>query len=69
MRCGEACRLQWKNINFKENTITIERSRAYGGTHKPKILNSYRTILVEKAVMRQLETYKKWCKQKLLSYD
>ncbi|WP_445669172.1 hypothetical protein [Lysinibacillus sp. FSL R7-0073] len=26
------------------------------------------TILVEKAVMRQLETYKKWCKQKLLSY-
>ncbi|WP_419182552.1 hypothetical protein [Lysinibacillus fusiformis] len=41
MRCGEACGLQWKNINFKENTITIERSRDYGGTHKPKTLNSY----------------------------
>lgn len=68
MRCGEACGLQWKNINFKENTITIERFRDYGGTHKPKTLNSYRTILVEEAVMKQLETYKKWCKQKLLSY-
>ncbi len=30
MRCGEACGLQWKNINFKEHTITIERSRDYG---------------------------------------
>ena len=68
MRCGEACGLQWENINFKEHTITIERSRDYGGTHKPKTLNSYRTILVEEAVMKQLETYKKWCKQKLLTY-
>lgn len=68
MRCGEALGLHWKNIDFANSTITVERSRDFDGTHSPKTENSYRTILVDKAVMKQLETYQKWCKKLLLPY-
>ncbi|WP_051800328.1 site-specific integrase [Lysinibacillus sphaericus] len=62
---GEALGLQWKNIDFQNNTITIERTRDVIGIHTPKTMNSYRTILVDEMVMKQLETYLKWCKKAL----
>nr|WP_253734834.1 tyrosine-type recombinase/integrase [Lysinibacillus fusiformis] len=45
---GEALELQWQNINFTNNTITIERTRDDKGVRSPKTNNSYRTILVDK---------------------
>lgn len=68
VRRGEGLGLQWKNIDFKNNTITVERTRDSEGTHTPKTKNSYRTILVDEMLMKQLETYKKWCKPTLLSF-
>lgn len=65
IRRGESIGLQWKNIDFDKKTITIERTRDEKGVRSPKTKNSYRTILVDDLVMKQLETYKKWCKQVL----
>lgn len=51
MRKGEACGLQWRNIDFLKNTITIERTRDDIGTRTPKTKNSYRKILVDSLVI------------------
>jgi len=59
--------LQWQNINFTNNTITIKRTRDDKGVRSPKTNNSYRTILVDNIVMKQLEVYQKWCKGLLFS--
>ncbi|MFF5993961.1 site-specific integrase [Lysinibacillus sp. KU-BSD001] len=68
MRKGEICGLQWKNINFNNQTVTIERTRDHKGIRLPKTKNSYRTILIDTDVMKQLEHYKTCCKEKLFSY-
>ncbi|MGA3678234.1 tyrosine-type recombinase/integrase [Lysinibacillus agricola] len=68
IRRGEALGLQWRNIDFQNNTITIERTRDVIGIHTPKTMNSYRTILVDEMVMKQLEAYLKWCKKALLKH-
>ncbi len=66
IRRGEALGLQWKNIDFKKHTITVERTRDDKGSRTPKTKNSHRTIVVDEIVMVQLENYKKWCKKELL---
>lgn len=68
IRRGEACGLQWQNINFDNNTITIERTRDSKGARSPKTKNSYRTILVDEVVMAQLKKYQTWCKQIMLAF-
>lgn len=68
MRRGEALGLQWKNINFNNHTITIERTRDDKGIRSPKTKNSSRTILVDELLINQLASYKTWCKKILLSY-
>lgn len=68
VRRGEACGLQWQNIDFKNNTITIERTRDSKGARTPKTKNSMRTIKVDKTVMAQLEKYKTWCKATLFAF-
>lgn len=67
-RRGEVCGLQWKNIDFDNNTITIERTRDTKGARPPKTKNSYRTILVDEIVMKQLKSYQVWCKQIMLAF-
>lgn len=68
IRRGEACGLQWKNVNFENCTITIERTRDAKGARVPKTKNSYRTILVDDIVMTQLKKYQTWCKQIMLAF-
>ena len=68
MRKGEVCGLQWDNIDFKNNTVTIERTRDEKGTRTPKTKNSYRKILVDTLVIDQLKKYKTWCKQTFLKH-
>lgn len=67
MRRGEALGIQWNNIDFETNTITIERTRDFNGIRTPKTRNSYRTIPVDYLVMTQLKNYKKWSIEKLFS--
>lgn len=68
IRRGEACGLQWQNIDFEKNTITIDCTRDGKGVRKPKTKNSYRTILVDPFVMKQLKNYQTWCKQIMLAF-
>lgn len=68
MRKGEICGLQWRNIDFKNNIITIERTRDDIGTRTPKTKNSYRRILVDDLVIDQFKKYQVWCKQILLKH-
>lgn len=68
MRKGEALGLQWHNIDFKNKTIKIERTRDTDGARSPKTLNSYRTIYVDDITILQLKKYRSWCKKKLLKY-
>lgn len=63
LRRGEACGLQWNNINFAKKTLTVERTRDNKGVRSPKTVNSYRTILIDDFLIQQLKTYKIWCKE------
>lgn len=67
-RRGEALGLQWKNIDFKNKKITIERTRDNKGSRTPKTKNSYRTIPVDDLLIRQLQAYRKWCLETKLYY-
>src|SRR5690625_6784104 len=51
----------WKNIDFQNKTVTVERTRDDDGVRSPKTKNSYRTIEVDDIVIKQLEKYQKWC--------
>ncbi|MFD2133296.1 tyrosine-type recombinase/integrase [Pseudogracilibacillus auburnensis] len=68
LRRGEALGLKWKNIDFKKNTIAVERTRDNKGERKPKTKKSIRTIDVDPIVINNLEHYKKWCIETMLRY-
>lgn len=68
MRKGEVLGLQWKNIDFENHTITVERTRDDKTINSPKTKNSSRVILVDENVIKQLEVYKSWCKENLFRY-
>lgn len=68
LRKGEALGLMWKNVNFAEQTLTVERTRDNKGTRSPKTKNSYRTILIDNELLKQLELYRTWCKATKLSF-
>ena len=68
MRKGEALGLHWKNVDFENNTITIEHTRDNEGIRTPKTKNSYRTIDIDRKVMQQLKVYFIECKELKLSY-
>lgn len=60
--------LQWKDINFENNTITIERTRDHYGVRPLKTKNSFRTIAVDEVVIKQSVSYTLWCKKILFTY-
>ena len=68
LRRGEACGLQWNNIDFSNRTLTVERTRDNKGVRSPKTKNSYRTILIDDILIQQLKTYKKWYKETRLKF-
>ncbi|MEH7108231.1 tyrosine-type recombinase/integrase [Bacillus sp. JJ1764] len=68
LRKGEALGLKWENIDIKNKTLTVERTRDNNGVRSPKTKNSYRTILIDETLITHLESYKKWCKATMLSF-
>lgn len=68
MRRGELCGLEWSNIDFKEATITIERSvtsvAGIGIVDKePKTESSKRVIAISDKLLSVLTEYKAWYDQ------
>lgn len=65
LRRGELCGLEWNDIDFENNTITVQRAltvvKGYGVILKqPKTESSIRTMSIPKSVINQLEEYYKW---------
>lgn len=46
LRIGEACALQWKHIDFKKSTITVEQNITNRQIGSPKTMSSRRCILM-----------------------
>ncbi|MEZ7173628.1 tyrosine-type recombinase/integrase [Sporosarcina sp. OR05] len=65
MRKGEAQGLQWKDIDFVNKTIRIERTRDDFGTRKPKTKNSRRDIHISDILVEQLKKYRNWCVEQM----
>lgn len=55
MRSEEAIGMYWEDIDFKENTVSVKRTRDTLGTRKTKTENSFRTIKVDELVIKQLK--------------
>lgn len=68
LRRGEAHGLQWGDIDFKNSTLTVRRTRDNKGTRAPKTSNSYRTIIIDEMIVTHLLQYKKWCTELLFTY-
>lgn len=67
LRRGEMCGLTWNDIDFDNNTISINQSLIrVGNTYKisaPKTESSYRTLPISESLAKKLENHNK--KQKL----
>ncbi|MDM8100974.1 tyrosine-type recombinase/integrase [Oceanobacillus oncorhynchi] len=68
LRKGEAIGLRWCDIDFKQKTITVKRTRDDKGVRSPKTANSYRTIQIDDLVVTHLKKYKTWCKERKFKY-
>ncbi|CAM5620475.1 Tyrosine recombinase xerC-like protein OS=Lysinibacillus sphaericus OT4b.31 OX=1285586 GN=H131_04174 PE=4 SV=1 [Lysinibacillus sphaericus] len=60
--------LQWRNIDFANQTITIERTRGNNGVGSIKTKNSERTIKVDDVVLQNLQSYRTAVKALLFSH-
>lgn len=67
LRRGEGFGLMWKNIDFENKTLTVERNRGYHGIGTPKTKNSYRMIKIDDVLINQLKSYKTFCKETMLA--
>lgn len=65
---SEALGLKWDNIDFKNKTLTVERTRDFKGVRSPKKNRSYRTILIDEVLINQLKVYRTWYKETKLSF-
>lgn len=68
MRKGEAFGLQWKNVDFKNRTIKIEKQRGVHGVGTTKTKKSERLIKVDDIVITQLKNYYTALKPILLKF-
>lgn len=68
IRRGEICGLEWDDVDFEEETITIRRSvvtvKGYGAVTKtPKTESSNRVIGISSHLVQVLREYKEWYDQ------
>lgn len=60
IRSGELLGLMWKDINFKEKTINLDRQRTRKGLGPLKTEASYRTIGIDDELNNLLKEFKEW---------
>ena len=70
MRKGEALALEWKDIDFNQSTVTVNKTLARGENNKliiqsPKTKTSFRTVSVDPGTMQLL---KEWRKEQARDY-
>jgi integrase len=58
MRIGEACALEWRDVDFSASTIRISKSDYRGLIQTPKSLRGYRTVGVSPALRGVLKSHK-----------
>lgn len=72
LRRGELGGLEWSNINFKENIITITNNLIYSNGHvlmsTPKTAESNRTIYVSDSILNLLEEIKERQNENIKKY-
>lgn len=71
MRRGELFGLEWKDIDFDNNTLKIERTSQYIGnktiiTKGPKTRSGHREIYISQSLVRVLKKYRAWQAQRRL---
>ncbi|MCC3866316.1 site-specific integrase [Terrisporobacter petrolearius] len=82
LRLGEVLGLKWSDIDFKEHTLSVQRSVRRvveiqrDGTRErilkevpPKTENSFRTVPIPKTILNKLKSYKKVQNKLILSLD
>lgn len=66
LRNAEVCGLTWKNIDLKENTLSVTQNTIYAGkrfgtvTKEPKTQTSKRVICIPTALSNILREYRAW---------
>ena len=72
LRRAEVCGLKWKNIDFEEETLTVEQIMIQDGSEwilgTPKTQSSYRTIHIGKSLIEQLKKARLRQKENKLFY-
>ena len=61
LRKGEASGLIWKDIDYKNKKLYVERTRDNYGTRSPKTKRSRRNMIISDLLIKQLKIYRKWC--------
>ncbi|WP_083244691.1 tyrosine-type recombinase/integrase [Lysinibacillus fusiformis] len=69
MRKGELAGLTWNDLDFKQNTISITKTRDEYGVRSPKTLNSIRTINMSEELSEHLKSFKIWCNEMKKIYN
>ncbi|WP_235907332.1 site-specific integrase [Niallia circulans] len=60
IRKGELLGLLWEDVNLKEKTISITKSRSNYGVKEPKTPSSYRTISIDNTLVEEIKEYQTW---------
>lgn len=60
VRHGEQRALTWRDINFEEGYINIDKTNYNGKVHKPKTKTSKRRVYIPGHVLDDLSEYKAW---------
>lgn len=72
LRRAEVCGLKWENIDFEEETLTVEQIMIQDGSEwilgTPKTQSSYRTIHIGKSLIEQLKKARLRQKENKLFY-
>ena len=66
LRKGEACALKWDDIDFKNKTMTVNKTitpHSSGRIATPKTKNSYRTISMPDVLIEQLRAWEGFCSE------
>ena len=75
IRRGELCGLEWKDIDFEKQTMSVNRSSQYVGnkqiiTKEPKTKSGFRKFTLSKTACDMLKEYRSWqLRQRLMIGD
>jgi len=63
LRKGEARALTWKDVNFEQSYINVDKTNYKGKVHEPKSKSSIRIVYMPAHTMDILKEYQSWYKE------